>query len=121
MVDSKADPLFIQMERERTLRQWEAEAAQLRTEGYASTRDAQLGRATLAVQDALKRAEAGDASAAWGSTYNDPSPAQASLAKAPPGAPIPLLDMTFGAKFGIAVACLLVIGLFWVREKTRTS
>ena len=119
MIDSSVDPLQVKLERERTFRQWEQEAAQLRAEGYSSAREARLAKATLAVQDALKRAAAGDTSAAWGNTYNDPAPAFRTGTAASPDAPIPLLNMTFGVKFGIAVVLLLVIGFFWVREKVN--
>lgn len=117
MIDSSADPLQIQIQRTRQLQQWQAEAEQLRAAGYASGREAREHQATLAVQDALKRAAAGDPSAAWGNTYNDPPPGQALSTSTSPNAPNPMLNLTFGTKFGIAVACLLVIGLLWVRER----
>ena len=121
MVDSKSDPLLVQMERERTLRQWEQQAAQLRAEGYSSAREAQMAKATLAVQDALKRAEAGDTAAAWGNNYNDPPPGKSlTSASSNPDGSIPLINLTFGTKFGIAVVCMLLIGLAWVREKMNS-
>ena len=121
MVDSKSDPLLVQMERERTLRQWEQQAAQLRAEGYSSAHEAQMAKATLAVQDALKRAEAGDTAAAWGNTYNNPPPGKSlTSASSNPDGSIPLINLTFGTKFGIAVVCMLLIGLAWVREKMKS-
>lgn len=119
MIDSSADPLLVKLERERTLQRWEQQAAQLRAEGYSSTREARLAKATLAVEDALKRAAAGDPSAAWGNTSNSATLAVRTNTTPATDAPIPLLNMTFGVKFGIAVVLLLVIGFFWVREKVN--
>lgn len=118
MVDTTANPLLVQLDREQKIRQWETEAAQLRADGYSSVREAQQAKAMLVIQDSLKRAAAGDPTAAWGNTYNDPVPS-VSKTSTPPDAPIPFINMTFGMKFGIATVCLLLIAFAWAREKTK--
>lgn len=119
MVDTTANPLLVQLDREQKIRQWETEAAQLRAEGYSSVREAQQAKAMLAIQDSLKRAAAGDPTAAWGNTYNDPAPCASATSTPSPDAPIPFINMTFGMKFGIATVCLLLIAFAWTREKTK--